>query len=752
MERTEDLLDAPVPETEAMEPREVGSAGPHVRRGSDDHLPVRPGEVVGGRYRVLEYYRSGGQSWVYRAEDVSGVEPGKDARCLALKFYKETVEPDPKVLDVIASLKHPGLLPVLSYGWHGTRLYEVMPWAAGGSLLDLVSQRGRLEPEGLTQVVRVVNGVLEYCHAQGIIHGDIKPQNLFYLDETRTHLVVGDFGVAALLPPGQSLASLALGTLGFYGPEAYAGVVGRESDYHALGVTLIWLASGRPPWPDPKEEGKGIEEVLRQQIKRRVLAQELPVPDSLPERLQVLIRGLLVKDRKYRWGAREITRWLAGQDVQVPEPPAPVELAPTPPTGRTAFMFEGENYTATADLAAAMAEHWEEARKRLYRGHVREWVRTFDLDLANRLQDIEEKERDHDRGVHRMLTLLDPDGPYRYAGIVARTPADLGRILGEALLREDAAVERRVTQALESGTVEEWLRSLGDPEGADALRRLISRGLAGDRTALWGVHYVLCADAPLELDGSRLETPRDLATHLAADWEAGSRLSTDPRVLAWLAARGLQAEVRQWLLVAGDYAKDPGRGLAAFIPLIHPGAQDDPGIKRAYAARLQDRLEEVKTALDEHVFRGRAAEEIERQGRDLVSTPVEALDLRRMIDLEARVSAWLETCRKAEVSVFSSERPEGVLTRYVDYLHTGQAAQLAREAVSRVEDLNDTLTRVGGCVPGLEGLRAEARAASTYEEHLAVVERAIELVSKLHREYEEALARAVRFTGRRRRT
>ncbi|MEW6032279.1 MAG: serine/threonine-protein kinase [Bacillota bacterium] len=714
---------------------ELGKAG--------QEFPLPSGEVIGGRYRLLAPHGKGGQSWVYRAEDTTGRHPAADR--LALKLYKETVNPDREVMRVIAGLEHPGLLPILDHGWSAGRFYEVMPWAEGGSLLDRVETGGPLGVEELTGVVRVVNDVLEYCHRHNVVHADIKPANLFYLDPARTRLVVGDFGVAAHLQEGESLVPLERFTPGFLGPEAYAGEVGPPSDYHALGVTLIWLATGKSPW-----EGRERTEAGKRQIQRQILSGRLPVPDALPPRFQDLVQGLLIKERGERWGPGEVRRWLAGESVPVAERGLAHPWAPAPapaggeaaPGGVRSFLFEGVHYTDPVELARAMAERWEEARKRLYRGHVREWARTFDLDLANRLQDIEEEERDQNRGVHRMLGLLDPDGPYCYSGLVCDTPADLGRTLGEALASRDAAVELQVVRALESGTVEDWLRRLGDPERADRLRRLISRGLASDRMALWGVHYTLCPDEPLELDGVRFEGAADLAAHLAADWRGRAALATDPRILTWIsAACGLEDKVAEWLRVAGDYESDPERGLAVFIALIHPGAGDDPAVLSPLRARVRDRLARVKEALDEHVFRGEKARQIEGEGRDLAGTSVEELGFKELMDLDLRARAWLDTCRRAEVSLFLTRRTEGVLTRHVYGEHVKRAAELAREAVARVEALREAVSRVGGSVRGLDELRARAERARSYEDHLAVVEVAVQLVEKIHRERAAELAR-----------
>ncbi len=725
------------------EPPTPGAPGP-----AGQEFPLAAGEVIegsNGRYRLLEPHGRGGQSWVYLAEALSGRHP--PGTRLALKLYRETVAPDQRVMEVIAALEHPGLLRVIDYGWRQGRFYEVMPWAEGGSLLDLVETGGPLGAEELRSVVRLVNDVLEYCHAHEVIHGDIKPANLFFLDSARTRLVVGDFGVAARLRPGESLVPLERFTPGFLGPEAYGGDVGRESDYHALGVTLIWLATGRSPW-----EGREGTEEGRRRIRQQILSGTLPVPDALPERFRTLIEGLLVKERGRRWGNSEVRRWLAGQNVPVAERGmAHPRVAAPAPAGARSFLFEGRIYTDPVELAEAFAHNWEEAKKRLYRGHVRRWAETFDLDLANRCQDLEESETDQDRGVFRMIYHLHPGAPFAYRGEVQSSPEAVGAALGRALEAQDQAAVERIAEAAAKGLLAEWLRGRGREELAAAVDELAA-GLDGDRQfALFRLHYVLCPERPYRSAGSELATPLDLALFLAGDWAGRAHLAWDTGLLAWLTERGRGREVADWRAASGNYEGDHERGMAVFLALVCPETASEPRVIEAYRARVEARLERVRELLETYDYQGNKAQELEGEGRELAaSDEVDASDYRTIVELHGRAQRWLE--RWARLRRDSPEWGEGIFPSGEADRMVAAATATLDQAMDRLEALVRFLREQGGGFPWrtLAELRQAAARAETVKEKLTVlgrIEAEVEAEADRRAGQLEALAARPDYTG-----
>jgi hypothetical protein len=700
------------------------SPGTGAPPGTPESGPLGPGELVAGRIGVLHFFREGGQSWIYKAQTTDGASG--ETTPLALKLFKETIRPDDKITTALKLLRHPNIMPILEWGWHGTRYYQVMPWAEGGSLVDVLAGGNPLPPDALTQLVAAVAPILRFCHGNGIIHRDIKPQNFFYLDRERKNLVLADFGIASLMPQEQSLVEMQqrMATPGFGGPEAYSGRLGRESDYYGLGVTLLYLASGVSPFAGYDED----------RILGVTLSERLPIPDSLPDSLKTLIRGLLVKERRDRWGFEEVERWLKGEAVPVVETATP-GLAP-------AFLFEGVTFTERPALALAMAQRWDEAKKRLYRGQVREWAKLFDLDLANHMQDLEESERDQDRGVYRMLALLDPSGPYGYRSFFATDLASLRSSLALALAEPGSAGIMDVGLALRSGTVSEWLRRRGFTGEADRLEAVLASGELDNAYTYWRLYYALAPDEPLEIGSDRIETVQDLARYLAADWGNRCALAWEQRVQVWLEYRGLDPQVAAWLEAASEYSDARHRGLAVFISLIYPAGSSEPEITQGYVGYLQSRLRQVNGTLVSHVFRGPAAEQLRSEGQAVATVSPDGLLLQELIDLDLRTTTWLRSCRQKVVGVFQPRGVTGVLPLKIFRRHLERAREAASESLSILLSLGQSLSELGGSFPDIADLETRAKAAKTYEDYLAVVASAEKLVARTQADRQLAVEKA----------
>ena len=214
------------------------------------------GEIVGDRYRVVQLLGQGGMGAVYRAWDVRLNRPvalkemipqaGLDAG--VLNQLRSQFEQEARVL---ATLIHPGLVRVTDYfSWQGNA-YLVMDFVEGESLADRIAREGAL-PEG--QVLAWTGQLLDalgYCHAQGIIHRDIKPQNIIVTPDGRAVLV--DFGLVKLWDPNDPRTKTVMrgaGTPEYAPPEQYdIGMTHTDprSDIYSLGATMYQALTGRLP-------------------------------------------------------------------------------------------------------------------------------------------------------------------------------------------------------------------------------------------------------------------------------------------------------------------------------------------------------------------------------------------------------------------------------------------------------------------------------------------------------------------------
>jgi len=222
-----------------------------------DQHPGGPQEF-GGRYTIQRELGRGGMAVVYLAHDSqhkrevalklfridSGLEEGKD------RFLRE--------IQIAARLAHPNILPVHDSGESEGLLYYVMPHVPGENLAQRLARQGALPVHEAMQIAAQVAGALAYAHSLGVVHRDIKPDNILFL---AGQAVVADFGVARAISAGgwdeTQLLGMVVGTPAYMSPEQAAGgsrVDGR-SDIYSLGCVLYEMLTGVPPFRATTPDG-----------------------------------------------------------------------------------------------------------------------------------------------------------------------------------------------------------------------------------------------------------------------------------------------------------------------------------------------------------------------------------------------------------------------------------------------------------------------------------------------------------------
>jgi len=251
-------------------------------------------ETAFGPYRILAPLGRGGMATVYEAH-----EPSLDRR-VALKVLPAEFLYDPAFADrfrqearVAAKLEHPHIVPIHAYGIEEGRPWMAMRLVTGGSLAERV-RRSPLSPAETAAVLRDVAAALDYAHARGVVHRDVKPANVL-LDETgRAYLA--DFGIARMLE-GSSVATatgLIQGTPSYMAPEQAMGVkVDRLADVYALGVVAFECLTGRVPYT-----GTTPVAILMKQVQEPVPE---PTAAEMAPALTAVLRRCLAKTPADRW-------------------------------------------------------------------------------------------------------------------------------------------------------------------------------------------------------------------------------------------------------------------------------------------------------------------------------------------------------------------------------------------------------------------------------------------------------------------
>jgi eukaryotic-like serine/threonine-protein kinase len=211
--------------------------------------PPQPGDLIADRYELEELVGTGGMSTVFRARD------RQLERRVAIKILHEHYARDPEYLErfrrearAVAKLSHPNIVTVIDRGDDG-RQYIVFEYVEGENLKELILRSGRLPVRQALELALAVANGLAFAHGRGLVHRDVKPQNVLLNGEGEVK--VTDFGIARSLhvEHGVTQTGTVLGTGEYLAPEQASGKqVSPATDVYSLGVVLWELLAGDVPF------------------------------------------------------------------------------------------------------------------------------------------------------------------------------------------------------------------------------------------------------------------------------------------------------------------------------------------------------------------------------------------------------------------------------------------------------------------------------------------------------------------------
>ncbi|HEY8257329.1 MAG TPA: protein kinase [Gemmatimonadales bacterium] len=289
---------APTPEHAALVQR--------LRTGPGSVPVVAPG---GGRYRVDREIGRGGVAMVYLGSDL------RHGRCVAIKVLRPevrgSIEADRflREISIAASLHHPHIVQVYDSGVDAgpgapPGLYYVMPFVEGETLREMIGRDVQLPVATAIRIAMEVADALGYAHERGIVHRDVKPENILF---ESGHALLADFGVARALESagGESLSQsgVVLGTPAYISPEQALGkLVDGRSDLYSLGCVLYEMLAGEPPFT-----GRTSQTILARH------ASDQPPPlltirPDLPPRLEKIVLRALEKSPESRFRSASLFR------------------------------------------------------------------------------------------------------------------------------------------------------------------------------------------------------------------------------------------------------------------------------------------------------------------------------------------------------------------------------------------------------------------------------------------------------------
>ena len=264
-----------------------------------ESLEERVIAAIGHQYELDGEIGRGGMSVVYRARDT------RLNRMVAVKVLPPELAFDPAIrvrftreAQTSAQLAHPHIVPIFDVGERGAIAYLVMALISGENLGTLLAKEGRLPIEDTRRILREVADALGYAHLRGVIHRDIKPDNIL-LDADSGRAVVTDFGIARAVEAGSRLTitGVAVGTPTYMSPEQAVGEkeVDGRSDIYSLGVVAYQMLTGRVPFTG----GNSMALLLKHVTERPRPIEDLR-PD-VPKPFREAVERALMKDAQDRW-------------------------------------------------------------------------------------------------------------------------------------------------------------------------------------------------------------------------------------------------------------------------------------------------------------------------------------------------------------------------------------------------------------------------------------------------------------------
>jgi alpha-tubulin suppressor-like RCC1 family protein/tRNA A-37 threonylcarbamoyl transferase component Bud32 len=321
---------------------------------TSEHSPVTHA-ALDADYEIIRELGRGGTALVYLArERATGDE-------VAIKVIRSRYIDDDEAqarfareARLVAQLHHPNIVPVRAVLDLDTAgLAIVMAHVVGHTLKQRIKQEGWLAPETAAQILREIGGALDVAHANGIVHRDVKPENIFI--DAHGRAMLADFGLARSMTPDSALtmAGVALGTPAYMAPEQIDGTdLDARVDVYSLGLVAWEMLTGRRAWL-----GEGLYAILYHQ-KHELPPDVRELREDVPDRLAEVIARAIEKRRDARWGS--VREMLDALDESTPLVLAPHRVShgdetirfvlPPLPTTEPAPVYALEQFTEEVPL------------------------------------------------------------------------------------------------------------------------------------------------------------------------------------------------------------------------------------------------------------------------------------------------------------------------------------------------------------------------------------------------------------------
>ncbi len=492
---------------------------------SNDEMPKVPTNVNG--YEITEIISDqGSEAIVYYAQK-SGVE-------YAVKIYRYNAPDFDFKLDLLKSIDNPYIVKLIEYGKFGDLPFEVFPYYRNGTLKKM----GKVEDSKLKNYIYQINEGLNSLHTgipgESIIHGDLKPSNIFVSDNFDS-VLIGDFGISRVIKNGTFSIDKISGTPEFAPPTR--GLVGQEVkttayDYGSFGLLVFYMVTGYSyfaNWPSDKVIEKwqtGID-----------------IPQNIDGRLRGLMNHLLQIDEQQRYGYEDIKNWYEGAYVKY-EKPKNIFKSAEQSKSKSLWLGIFENESIEVDSVPALVDklkkHWNLARYRIKDTNLYDFIDFYGFPgdvIAGYV-----KESDVDSAIFKTIYTLSDKSELVYKGKFYSNE--------EAFFSEVDENDETANEMISKNLLTFYLKQMGKPlKEIEEVRLLEDNKSLPIKFKVWALKYILTANKSF----NSWNTLDDFINNLnSIGIQEIYQLVQDEKFLAWLYSKGLTNEVLQIISNKGD--------------------------------------------------------------------------------------------------------------------------------------------------------------------------------------------------------
>lgn len=514
------------------------------------------GTIIAGKYKIVESLSvSTGEADLYVCKYAE--------KEYVAKVYRRQRAVKPEVVSVLKSIDSPYVASLFDTGIYNDLPFEVLPYYKNGSL-----QGGKFTMDELKKtIIPCINEALNVLHRNDIIHKDLKPSNIMFLDDNKNVAII-DFGISSVVEEGNTVLVTKTGmTPEYSAPETFRNLFLEESDYYSFGITLYELFCGYTPYKNMNAE----------EIAQFTAVQRIPFPKDMPQELQDLISAVTYFDitnrnkkenPNRRWTYNEVANWCKGKKQVIPGEGVGIAAEKAIPT----YTFMGQGYKDIPSLITALAANWNEGKKQLYRGLMSAFFKNFNPEIAGYCMDAEEEATKtagkDDIIFWSLLYKIYPElnGFYWMGQIYESLPA-LGRDMLERLWKKDKSNYAYWDSILNNKLLTNYLVTVksknenlaGAVSALEASRNVGSKNKRDVLMNYYTMAYLLSGQKLLNIGDKQLKNVAELAAYmkklLDSSYEEFEDFchkmidyddTLDVQLEAWLVALGKRKDLDVW--------------------------------------------------------------------------------------------------------------------------------------------------------------------------------------------------------------